>query len=131
VAAWRWVSLQQSLSANVALQDLQAHRQNGHQLVQQRLLPGPEAREGGQLQYRQQAVIAQHRQQQDGARRGLAQTGANRQIVRRGLGEQDGRALQGALADQPLAKFDKLFKVRALGESIGGEPAQPVPPASS
>jgi hypothetical protein len=97
---------QQSLGANIALQDLEAHRQNGHQLVQQRLLPGPEAREGRQLQHRQQAVIAQHRQQQDDARRGLAQAGANRQVVRRGLGELDGRALQGALADQTLAKFD-------------------------
>ena len=106
---------QQFLRAEVALKNLQAHRDHRQQLFEQRSARSSvNARKEANSIDAQQRVF-RHQRPRDGLdRRGLSQAGGDAEIVRRKIGERDRLALARALADQALTQPERI---RGLSQS--------------
>jgi len=113
--------LQQLLVPDAAVEDLQAHRQDGHGPVQQGLHVLAEAFEDGQFDRTQQPLFAQDGEGQDGLRRRRPQGRGDVDVVVGRLGEKDRGALQRALPDQPLPELQGLVEALALAKGVGAQ----------
>ena len=103
---------QQFLRAQVAPEDLQAHPRHRQQLVEQRLLVGPERPERGEFHHAQERVAGKQRPRGGLRRRGLSHAGGDPAVARGQIGQRDRPALACALADQPFAKPERFRRLR-------------------
>ncbi len=118
--------LEQALGPDIALENLEPHREHRQQALEQALLARPEQAQRGQLDHGQHLAPAQHGQRQDGLGRRLAQAARDPDIVGRRAGDLDRCLLERALADQAFAKIKTLRQPLALGMGILRDQAQPV-----
>ena len=96
-----------SSRAQVPLQDLQRHRDQRHQLVEQRLLPRVETAKRRQFDDAQQRVLRQQRRRGDAHGRRAAEARRDAQIVGRKTRRERRLAVLCALTHQPLAQAER------------------------
>ena len=115
---------EQLLGAEVALQDLQAHRDDGQQFVEQRLLPRGERPEGCHFEDAEQRVGGHRRHGRRLHRRRLAETGGNAQVVGREIRQRERSPFARALTDEALAERDDRRDAGNIRQAVGGDAPQ-------
>ena len=115
---------EQLLGPKVALQDLQAHGDDGQQFVEQGLLPRRERPEGCHFEDAEQRIGGYRRHGRRLHGRRLAETGGNAQVVRREIRQRERSPFLRALTHEARAEPDDRRDVGHIRHAVGRDAPQ-------
>ena len=116
--------LQQLFGAHVRCDRVEHHAERLHQLLEKGPVYVAVGLQGGQLDHAEDLLLEQDRHHDDVHRHGLAESRRDPYVVGRGFRDEDALALDGGLADEPLAESEAAGEALALLVAIARDQVQ-------